>query len=117
MFRLDADKPAHFCDGVSRRDFLHAGSLGFLGLTMPHFFRLKAMGAVEPSKDVNCIHLMLVGGPSQLDTWDMKPDAPASIRGPFKPIKTNAVSYTHLDVYKRQPIFGDRWNGSMKYVG
>ena len=44
MFRLDADKPAHFCDGVSRRDFLHAGSLGFLGLTMPHFFRLKAMG-------------------------------------------------------------------------
>ncbi len=44
MFRLDADKPAHFCDGVSRRDFLHAGSLGFLGLTMPHFFRLKAHG-------------------------------------------------------------------------
>jgi hypothetical protein len=77
--------------------------LGFLGLTMPHFFRLKAMGAVEPSKDVNCIHLMLVGGPSQLDTWDMKPDAPASIRGPFKPIKTNVSGIEFGDL----PSHGD----------
>ena len=92
MFRLDADKRVHFCDGVTRRDFLHAGSLAFLGLSMPQFFRLKAMGAVSPGKDVNCIQLMLVGGPSQLDTWDMKPDAPSSIRGPFKPIKIEEMT-------------------------
>ena len=109
MFRLDADKPAHFCDGVSRRDFLHAGSLGFLGLTMPHFFRLKAMGAVQPSKDVNCIHLMLVGGPSQLDTWDMKPDAPASIRGPFKPIKTNVSGIEISEIFPRMATHADKF--------
>ena len=40
-------------------------------------------------RDVNCILLFLVGGPSQLDTWDMKPDAPEEIRGPFRPIETN----------------------------
>src|SRR6202789_1971912 len=109
MFRLDAAKPAHFCDGVSRRDFLHAGSLGFLGLTMPHFFRLKAMGAVQPSKDVNCIHLMLVGGPSQLDTWDMKPDAPASIRGPFKPIKTNVSGVEISEIFPRMATHADKF--------
>ena len=79
MFRLDADKKVHFCDGVTRRDFLHAGALTFLGLSMPDYLRIQAMGAVKPGKDVSCIQLMLVGGPSQLDTWDMKPDAPASI--------------------------------------
>jgi hypothetical protein len=109
MFRLDADKRVHFCDGVSRRDFLHAGSLGFLGLTMPHFFRLKAMGAVQTSKDVNCIHLMLVGGPSQLDTWDMKPDAPASIRGPFKPIKTNVSGIEISEIFPRMATHADKF--------
>ena len=109
MFRLDADKRVHFCDGVSRRDFLHAGSLGFLGLTMPHFFRLKAAGAVQGGKDVNCIHLMLVGGPSQLDTWDMKPDAPASIRGPFKPIKTNVSGIEISEIFPRMATHADKF--------
>jgi hypothetical protein len=90
MLRLDADKPVEFCDGLRRRDFLHAGSLSCLGLGLNQLFGLKALGAVDNSKsDVNCIMLMLVGGPSQLDTWDMKPNAPAEIRGPYKPIKTN----------------------------
>lgn len=90
MLRLDADKPVEFCDGLRRRDFLHAGSLSFLGLGLQQLFGLKAFGAVDNSKsDINCIMLMLVGGPSQLDTWDMKPNAPAEIRGPYKPIKTN----------------------------
>ena len=77
MFRLDADKKVHFCDGVTRRDFLHAGAIGFLGLTMPEFFQPESRGRGDQDKDINCIQLMLVGGPSQLDTWDMKPDAPA----------------------------------------
>src|SRR5213082_638716 len=84
MFRLDADKPVHFCDGMTRRDFLHAGSLAFLGLSVSDLMSLKAFGAVDPSKDMNCIMLFLVGGPSQLDTWDMKPNAPAEIRGPYR---------------------------------
>ena len=109
MFRLDADKRVHFCDGVTRRDFLHAGSLTFLGLSMPQFFRLKAMGAVNPGKDVNCIQLMLVGGPSQLDTWDMKPDAPSSIRGPFKPIKTNVSGIEISEIFPRMAKHADKF--------
>ena len=91
MLRLDADRPVEFCDGFSRRDFLHAGSLPLMGLGLTQLFGLKALGAVDNSKDMNCIMLFLVGGPSQLDTWDMKPNAPVEIRGPFKPIKTNVA--------------------------
>ena len=109
MFRLDADKRVHFCDGVSRRDFLHAGSLGLLGLSMPEFFKLKAMGAVDPKKDVSCIQLMLVGGPSQLDTWDMKPEAPSSIRGPFKPIKTNVSGIEISEIFPRMAKHADKF--------
>ena len=96
MFRLDADKPVEFCDGLRRRDFLHAGSLSFLGLGLSQFFGLKALGAIDKQKDTNCIMLFLVGGPSQLDTWDMKPNAPAEIRGPYKPIKTNVPGHRDL---------------------
>ncbi len=109
MFRLDADKCVHFCDGVTRRDFLHAGSLALLGLTTPQFFQLKAMGAVNPAKDISCIQLMLVGGPSQLDTWDMKPDAPDSIRGPFKPIKTNVSGIEISEIFPRMAKHADKF--------
>src|SRR5205823_2604970 len=88
MIRLDADHPVTFCDGLSRRDFLHAWAIVPLGLTLPELQRAKAAGTKDD--DVNCIMLFLVGGPSQLDTWDPKPKAPAEIRGPFQPIKTNA---------------------------
>src|SRR5215813_7480149 len=91
MFRLDADRPATFCDGLSRRDFLHAGAIVPLGLTLPELNRAKAAGAKD--SDVNCIMLFLVGGPSQLDTWDPKPKAPAEVRGPFQPINTNVNAF------------------------
>ena len=109
MFRLDADKAVHFCDGVTRRDFLHAGTVAFLGLTLPDFFSLKAQGAVNPDKDVNCVQLMLVGGPSQLDTWDMKPEAPASIRGPYKPIKTNVSGIEISEIFPRMAKHADKF--------
>jgi hypothetical protein len=109
MFRLDADERVHFCDGVSRRDFVHAGALAFLGLSMPQFLKLKAMGAVKSDKDVSCIQLMLVGGPSQLDTWDMKPGAPSSIRGPFKPIKTNVSGIEISEIFPRMAKNADKF--------
>ncbi len=88
MIRWEAPKAVHFCDGFRRRDFLHAGSLSFLGLTLADLFRMEARGAVTPGKAKSCILLFLVGGPSQHDTFDPKPDAPAEIRGPFRAIKT-----------------------------
>src|SRR5207253_3172295 len=61
MLRLDADRSVSFCDGMTRRDFLHAGSLAGLGLTLPGWMAQRASGAVA-DKDVNCIMLFLVGG-------------------------------------------------------
>ena len=84
MIRLEARSPVHFCDGVSRRDFLHAGALSYLGLSLKN--SVSAQGSA--GKDMNCIMLFLVGGPSQVDTWDPKPEAPAEVRGPFKTIST-----------------------------
>jgi hypothetical protein len=110
MFRLDADKPVEFCDGLRRRDFLHAGSLSALGLGLSQMFGLKALGAVDTAKsDVNCIMLMLVGGPSQLDTWDMKPNAPVEIRGPYKPIKTNVAGIEISENFPRMAKNADKY--------
>src|ERR1700687_5388803 len=110
MFRLDADKSVQFCDGLRRRDFLHAGSLSFLGLGLTQFMGLKAQGAVDPNKkDANCIMLFLVGGPSQLDNWDMKPDAPAEIRGPYKPIKTNVPGIEISENFPRMAKHADKY--------
>ncbi|RUL87327.1 DUF1501 domain-containing protein [Tautonia sociabilis] len=101
MYRLDAQTPVHFCDGLTRRDFLHAGSLAALGLTLPGLRAMEARGAVDRDRDMNCIMLFLVGGPSQLDTWDMKPDAPAEIRGPFRPIETNVPGIQVSEIFPR----------------
>jgi hypothetical protein len=85
MLQLQSARGIKTCDGLTRRDFLRAGALaaGSVGLS------LADLHANGPHKDINCILLFLVGGPSQLDTWDLKPDAPDTIRGPFRPIPTN----------------------------
>jgi hypothetical protein len=77
--------------GVSRRSFLAAGTAGMAGLALPNLMNLEARGASKGSgsKIRNCITIFLVGSPGQLDTWDMKPDAPENVRGKFKPIQTN----------------------------
>ncbi|MFO0812850.1 MAG: DUF1501 domain-containing protein [Gemmatales bacterium] len=109
MLRLDAPAAASFCDGFSRRDFLHAGALSLLGLTLPQFNRLQAASAA-PDNDVNCIMLFLVGGPSQIDTWDPKPNAPAEIRGPFKPRRTNVEGISITDVFPKMAQHADKFS-------
>src|SRR5882762_77865 len=79
-----------FCDGISRRSFLRAGGLAFGGLALSDLLRLKAHGAVTPEgRRKSVIMICLGGGPSHVDTYDMKPDAPSEIRGEFRPIKSN----------------------------
>jgi len=109
MIRLDSDKPVHFCDGLTRRDFLHVGMLGMMGFALTDWMTLKAEGAVIQDNDLNVIQLFLVGGPSQLDTWDMKPDAPAEIRGPYKPIKTNVSGIEICEVFPRMAKIADKY--------
>ena len=78
-----------FCDGIDRRGFLRMGSLA--GLSLADVLRLQHMQAAEgkPKKDVNCIFIFIIGGMAHQDMWDLKPDAPAEIRGDFQPIRTN----------------------------
>jgi hypothetical protein len=82
------------CSGPSRRSFLQIGTAGMAALSLPTFFKAQSAHAIDESKAKirNCITIFLVGSPGQHDTWDMKPDAPAEVRGKFKPIKTNVNS-------------------------
>jgi hypothetical protein len=109
MIRLDAPRPAALCDAPSRRDFLHAGTLATLGLTLPGYLRAKEATGGKDS-DVNCIMLFLLGGPSQIDTWDMKPNAPAEVRGPFQPIKTAASGIEISEVFPRMAKHADKFS-------
>ena len=78
------------CDGVSRRDFLHLGALSCLGLSLANLFRFQGMaGSLGSKRDLSCILIWLDGGPSHLETFDPKPDAPIEVRGEFKPISTS----------------------------
>ncbi len=101
MLRLDAQPTVPSLAGLTRREFLRAGSLATVGLTLPGLRTLNAEGADTERGDVNCIFLFLVGGPSQLDTWDMKPDAPEEIRGPFRPIATNVPGTRISEIFPR----------------
>lgn len=80
----------HYCDGIQRRRMLRVGATSlFGGLTLPAMLQLQTQAAsVTPGKAKSCIFLMLEGGPSHIDMWDMKPGAPSEIRGIFNPINT-----------------------------
>src|SRR6266487_7021758 len=91
------------CEGPTRRELLRAGSIGLLGLNLAEFLAwqssAKAGNRLDGSRGFgsakSVIMVFLQGGPSHIDIWDPKPDAPANIRGEFKPIKTN-ITGTHI---------------------
>ncbi|HMC65147.1 MAG TPA: DUF1501 domain-containing protein [Gemmataceae bacterium] len=72
---------------MSRRAWLQIGGLGMLGLSLPGLLRGESSARTAPPAR-SCVLFLLHGGPSQLDTWDLKPEAPAEVRGEFKPIAT-----------------------------
>src|SRR2546423_4478716 len=78
-----------YCDGITRRDFVKVGVLGGMGLSLANYLRLAAAGEVQDGKARSAIFIYLGGGPSHMDTFDLKPDAPEEYRGEFKPIATN----------------------------
>jgi len=78
-----------FCDGVSRRDFLTVGGTLLGGaLSLPHLLAAEKQAGIRTSHKA-VINIFLPGGPPHLDMYDLKPDAPAEVRGEFKPIDTN----------------------------
>lgn len=81
-------KGDEFCDGVNRRDVLKIGGMGALGLSLPGLLSLEANAGIRNSNK-SVILIYLVGGPPHQDMFDLKPDAPAEIAGPHRPIHTN----------------------------
>jgi hypothetical protein len=109
MLQFEASKGVEFCDGLTRRDFLRAGALsaGAVGLSLADLAQLHA--APNRSKDFNCILLFLVGGPSHLDTWDLKPAAPSEVRGPFRPLRTNVPGVEICEHFPLMAKMADRY--------
>src|SRR5579872_790977 len=89
-----------FCDRINRRDFLQVGALGLGGLALPDILRLRAETGSRPAPRA-VIMVCLAGGPSHLDMYDMKPNAPADYRGEFKPIRTNVPGF---DICEHMPM-------------
>ena len=76
------------CDGVRRRDFLRVGAISALGMSLPEVLRGRALAGSQSPRAKNCILIWLDGGPSHLEMFDPKPNAPVEIRGPLKSIST-----------------------------
>lgn len=98
-----------FCDGLSRRGFLKIGAFG-AGLTLAEMLHLRSLAAQPGSptqKPKAAIMIYLPGGPSHMDMYDLKPDAPKEFRGEFKPIKTNVPG---VEICEHFPLQAQMWD-------
>jgi hypothetical protein len=102
--------PHRFCDGATRRDFLQIGAFG-AGLTLADMLYLRSAAAAakkQPSRSQKAaIMIYLPGGPSHMDMYDMKPDAPKEFRGEFNPIKTNVPG---VEICEHFPLQAKMWD-------
>ena len=98
------------CDGINRRDFLRIGGLTALGLGLGDFFHLQRAFADNTltAKAKSCILIWLDGGPSHLETFDPKPDAPQEVRGPLKTIPTNLTGVHISECLERTAAIMDK---------
>jgi hypothetical protein len=111
MLTLRSGNPQSFCDRISRRSFLRAGALGIGALSLPRLLELRARGAeASQSRNKSVIMICLGGGPSQIDMYDMKPDAPSDYRGEFRPIKTNVPGFGLCELMPRQAKLADKFS-------
>ena len=100
----------NYCSGpVNRREFMSIGSLALSGLSLPQLLSLRSEAApIRPETSV--ILLFLHGGPSQLETYDLKPDAPSDYRSLFNPISTNVPGMDLCELFPRQAKIADKFS-------
>jgi len=115
MLNLTDHGVAHTCDGVSRRDFLQVGTLGATGLTLVDLMALQAKAVAAPigkpgRNDRSVIMIFNLGAPSQLDTFDPKPEAAAEIRGPFKAIATASPEIQLSEILPKYAQIADKFS-------
>src|SRR5918998_63996 len=105
-----------FCDGVSRRDFLKVGGLGLGGMSLPQLLTAEANAGIRCSHK-SIIMVFLPGGPAHQDLIDLKPDAPAEIRGEFRPISTNVPGLDVCELMPRLAAMMDKFAVIRSIVG
>jgi hypothetical protein len=112
MFRIDAGKTGRYCDGLSRRSFLQLGVAGMASLGLDGVLRARAASpsGSAGSKDTSVILLWLDGGPSHMDLYDMKPEAPAEYRGLWKPTRTAVPGFDITEMFPRQARVTDKFS-------
>ncbi len=112
MLRVDAGACPSDSSGLSRRSFVQLGVAGLASLGLPGLLRLKeaSAGSGNPSKDTRVILIWLDGGPSHMDMYDMKPDAPAEYRGMWRPIRTNVAGMQISEQFPRQAKVADKFS-------
>jgi uncharacterized protein (DUF1501 family) len=96
------------CDGYSRRSFLQAGAVAVGGLTLDHLLRARVCGAAKATGKA-VIMVYLNGGPSHVDMYDLKPQAPAEYRGDFEPIQTNVPGIEISELLPLQAKIADKF--------
>jgi uncharacterized protein (DUF1501 family) len=114
MLTCSSKGAVHICDnGVSRRDFLQVGALGAVGLTLPGFLQAQEHPKKASSRgrdDKSAIMIFNLGAPSQIDTFDPKPDAAAEIRGPFRTIRTASPDIQLTELLPLHAKVADRFS-------
>jgi hypothetical protein len=100
-------KGSRFCDGLTRRNFLQVGAFG-AGLTLAEMLRLQGQAAPSSRPRKSAIMIYLPGGPSHMDMYDLKPDAPKEFRGEFKPIPTNVPGVRICEHFPMQARMWDK---------
>lgn len=108
MLTLLSPVPARSADRLTRRGFLRLGALGLGGLTLPELMRARAAHGTA-RRETAVILYWMAGGPSQLDTWDPKPAAPAEVRGPFASIPTRTPGVRVCELLPRQAQVSDKF--------
>jgi uncharacterized protein (DUF1501 family) len=113
MDRLSADQYREELRQIDRRSLLRAGMLGAAGLALPSLLRLEAQAQAQgkPTKRASSVIILWMrGGPSQHETWDPKPDAPAEIRGPFGAIATKVPGIRISGLLPKSAAIMNRWS-------
>lgn len=98
-----------YCDGISRRNFLKVGALATGGLTLADVLRAEAVAAPSGHAPKSIINIYLGGGPTHMDTFDLKPDAPAEFRGEFRPITTNVPGMEICELMPKLAQHADKY--------
>lgn len=94
---------------LSRRQVLQAGAISALGLTLPDFLVANPLSSGGRSRAKSCIFIFQYGGLSQLDSWDPKPNGPADIRGPYRPIATSVPGFQVGELMPRLARLANRY--------